>query len=86
MVKITSEDHEQRLLMDGTKNMLEALIDEQYDIAQCYANSHQELMNMYKQYFSMNKKQLIQERIYQNGYYPDQKADIFFEKTLDSMN
>jgi hypothetical protein len=83
--RIIDEDHEQRLLMDGVKNMLEAMIDEEDNIAQCYANSHQELTNMYKKYSFMNKKELIQERIYQNGYYPNEKVDTKLEKILDSM-
>ena len=61
------EDHYQRMMMDCTKNMIEALIDEQIEVAKSYANINQELASFFVEISKMNQQQLIQERIYQNG-------------------
>lgn len=68
-------DHEQRLAMDGLKNMLEAMIDEQYHVAEIYGNMIPELKKFHEEFKGMDKKELIRQRMYDPGYMPDEDTD-----------
>ena len=68
-------DHEQRLAMDGLKNMLEAMIDEQYHVAEIYGNMIPELKKFHEEFKGMDKKELIRQRMYDPGYMPDKDTD-----------
>lgn len=83
--RVDIEDHYQRMMMDCTKNMIEALIDEEIEVAQSYANINQELASFFVEISKMNKKQLIQERIYQNGSDIDEQIDQIYEEILDYL-
>jgi protein-disulfide isomerase-like protein with CxxC motif len=79
------EDHEQRMMMDCTKNMIEALIDENIEVAQSYANINQDLAASFVEYSKMNQFQLIQERIYQNGSDINEEVDEIYEEILEHL-
>ena len=76
-------DHEQRLLMDGVKNMLEAMIEEQHDIAERYSKLHPELEHLHQQYLTFDHVSLIKERINNPGYTPDPELEEEIQKVLD---
>ena len=76
-------DHEQRLLMDGVKNMLEAMIEEQHDIAERYSKLHPELEHLHQQYLSFGHVELLKERINNPGYTPDSALEEEVQKVLD---
>lgn len=83
--KINIEDHEQRMMMDCTKNMLEALIDGNIEVAKSYANINQEIASSFVEYSKMNQHQLIQERIYQNGSDINEQNDVTYEEILEYL-
>ena len=68
-------DHAQRLGMDGLKNMLEAMIDGQHDIAKMYGNMNHEMKGFYEEFSKMDKKELYRQRTYQTGYTVDEDTD-----------
>ena len=83
--RIVIEDNEQRMLMDGEKNMLEALLAGQRDVAECYSKSHKYLSESFENYKNMDFKELLQNRLYQNGYSPNDELDEELQKLLDSI-
>lgn len=68
-------DHEQRLGMDGLKNMLEAMIDGEDEIAKMYGNMNDEMKGFYEQFSKLDKKELYRQRTYQTGYTVDEDTD-----------
>lgn len=85
MNRISFADHEQRLLMDGCKNITEAMLDDCNEVAENISKSHPELEKFYQECLKKNQKELLQERIYQNGYSPDDFLDEELQDLLDSM-
>lgn len=73
--KFYFEDHEQRLKMDCYKNMLEAMLDEDMETAEKYSRIDDEMKELFESSKKLSKRDLLQQRIYQNGYYPDEKHD-----------
>ncbi len=83
--RIVIEDNEQRMFMDGLKNMLEAMLAGQYDVAECYSRMHKDLTESFETYRNMSFKELLQNRLYQNGYSPDDELDERLQDLLDSL-
>jgi hypothetical protein len=84
--KIYFEDHEQRLKMDCYKNMLEAMLDNETEIAEKYSRIDDEMKKWYESAKKLSRRDLLQERIYQNGYYPDQKHDEILLDLLQKID
>ena len=84
-INVTNDfaDHEQRMMMDGLKNMLEAMIEGQYDIAERYSKLHPELERLHQQYLALDHVSLIKERINNPGYTPDPALEEEVQKVLD---
>ena len=76
-------DHEQRMMMDGLKNMLEAMIEGRYGIAERYSRLDPELGTLYKKYLSFDHVALLKERICTPGYAPDSALEEEVQKVLD---
>ena len=76
-------DHEQRMLMDSVKNMLEAMIEGRYNIAQRYSKLDPELRKLYKKYLSFDHVALLKERANNPGYTPDPELEEEVQKVLD---
>jgi hypothetical protein len=83
--RIVIEDNEQRMFMDGLKNMLEAMLAGQHDVAECYSRMHKDLTESFETYRNMSFKELLQNRLYQNGYSPDDELDEKLQDLLDSL-
>ena len=77
------EDHDQRLGMDGLKNMLEALLDGRDDIAKMYGNMNPEMAKFYEEFSKLDKKELIRQRSYQPGYSVDKETDEQVEELFN---
>ena len=74
------EDHDQRLGMDGLKNMLEAMIDDRDDIAKMYGNMNDQMKGFYEEFSKLDKKELIRERWCQTGYSVDEDTNTQVEE------
>ena len=76
-------DHQQRMLMDGLKNMLEAMIEGQYGIAERYSRLDDELGELYKKYVSsFELKALYIERSQNPGYTIDPELEEDIQKII----
>ena len=75
-------DHEQRLMMDSVKNMLEAMIEGQYGVAEKYSKIDPELRALYKKYLSFDHVALVRERANNPGYTPDPELEEEVQKIL----
>jgi len=84
--KFYFEDHEQRLKMDCYKNMLEAMLDNETEVAEKYSRIDDEMKKLYESAKKLSRRDLLQERIYQNGYYPDEKHDEILLDLLQKID
>ena len=80
-----STDHWGRLIMDATKNMIEAIIDGDLETAQGYARSAN-IQPWYEEYIKMNLRQLIEARLCENGWRPDEEEDKVYENFLKLLD
>ena len=80
-LSIASTDHWGRLIMDATKNMIEAIIDGDLETAQGYARSAN-IQPWYEEYIKMDLRQLIEARLCENGWRPSKEDDKVYEDFL----
>jgi hypothetical protein len=85
MNRLSLADHEQRMFMDGLRYMLEAMIENENEVAEAYSKMHPDLTLSYEKYKEMSFKELIEERLNQNGYSPDDDVDDLLRKNLSSL-
>ena len=78
-------DHEQRMFMDGLRYMLEAMIENENEVAEAYSKMHPDLTLSYEKYKEMSFKELYEERLNQNGYSPDDDVDALLRKNLSYL-
>lgn len=84
--KFYFEDHEQRLKMDCYKNMLEAMLDNETEVAEKYSRMDDQMKQFYESAKKLSRRDLLQERIYQNGYYPDEEHDEILQDLLQQVD
>lgn len=84
--KIKFESHDQRMKMDCHKNMLEALLDDDIETAEKYSRIDDEMSGWFQKYRNMSKRDLLQNRIYQNGYLPDEEFDEKLQDILQDID
>ena len=78
-------DHDQRMMMDGVKNMLEAMIEGRYDIAKKYSILDEDLQALYNKYLSFDHKDLVRERANNPGYTPDSELEEDVQKVIGTF-
>jgi hypothetical protein len=78
-------DHLQRMFMDGLRYMLEAMIEDELEVAEAYSKMHPDLTEAYNEFKEMSLKQLIEERLVETGYTPDDNVDNIFKRTLQNL-
>lgn len=79
-----SGDHMGRLMMDTTKNILEALIDGDIETAKEYSKMASFSKDL-EIYLKKSRKELVIERLTDSGYSVDEETDRKYEELLKTL-
>ena len=78
-----SGDHTGRIMMDGLKWMLEALIDGDIEAAQIIGRI---FPHWYNHYSKMSLRELVEERLLENGWNVNEEEDLKYEELLKTLD
>ena len=76
-------DHNGRIMMEGLKWMLEALIDRDIEAAKVIGRI---FPHWYNQYSNMSLRELVEARLLENGWSVNEEEDLRYEEFLKTLS